>query len=110
MAQSSVILFTLLLDILPVYTAVANHLAPSKAVAASGIRRDDLEISTYYTDLHYELVQLQNLLKNFTSSESQINAIRNTLNLFEKRLIRSKLVRASVITLPIALYPLRHLT
>lgn len=92
MTISSEALFTLLEDILPAYIAVVNLLAPSKAVAASGIRRDDLETSTHYTDLHYELVRLQSLLTNFTASESQLDTIRNVLNLFGERLIRSKLV------------------
>ncbi|KAE8448458.1 hypothetical protein EG329_009523 [Mollisiaceae sp. DMI_Dod_QoI] len=91
MATSLDIQFLLLQDVLPAYVAVANCLAPNKATAAAGIRRGDLESSTYCTNLHYELVRLQGLLPNFIGSQSQSRALQNVLDVFEKRLVRTKL-------------------
>lgn len=85
--------YTLLEKVLPAYFSVANYLAHSNATAAHGIQKRDLENAAYYSNLSCELLRLQSLLPNYTGSESQIEALSNVLNLFEKRLNRTKLVR-----------------
>lgn len=89
--------YALLKDVLPGYISVANHLAPSKATAAAGIRRGDLENSTYCANLHYELLRLQSLLPNFIGSQPQLRALGNVLGVFEKRLNRGTLRLVSLL-------------
>ncbi|KAF4616180.1 hypothetical protein G7Y89_g15227 [Cudoniella acicularis] len=91
MATSADSEYTLLEEVLPAYVSVAKYLAPSKAAVAHGIPKRDLENATYYSSLSCELLRLQSLLPNYTRSESQIQALSYVLNLFERRLNRTKL-------------------
>jgi hypothetical protein len=85
--------YTLLEKVLPAYISVAKYLASSNATVAHRIQKRDLENATYHPTLSCELLRLQSLLPNYTGLESQIEALSNVLNVFEKRLNRTKLVR-----------------